>query len=359
VEIDRSTGAITALLFKPSQWSALSRPGNVVARQDDKGDLWELYRGLDGGSKIAMKNKQPVPKSSDARFSTDFHDKPGEIHSGPVFSEFRVSHPFDSGKFTTTIRLAAGRPRIEITTALVNNEKFVRYQALFPTTIESGHSVHEIPFGALERPAGIEFPAQNWVDYSDGKRGLALLNMGLPGNVVSESTLMLSLLRAHNLGGYGFGGGYEPGMSSESGFQLGQERSLHYALVAHEGDWRAARVFRDGMELNHPLICRHEAPHDGALPKRWGLLEVSNPHVIASALKPGRAGAAILRVYEAGGQAAEGVKIKFNPKVLSAIETDLLENGVRELKLEEGAIPIDLRPFEIKTIELRFAPTGA
>ncbi len=141
----------------------------------------------------------------------------------------------------------------------------------FPTTIAAGKSTHEIPFGSIDRPAAIEFPAQNWVDHGDGRRGLAMLNIGLPGNVVTDGTMMVSLLRAHTLGAYGFGGGYEPGMSSDSGFQLGQERTMQYALVPHAGDWREAGVFRDGLELNHPLICRNVLAHAGSLPNRWGL----------------------------------------------------------------------------------------
>ena len=128
--------------------------------------------------------------------------------------------------------------RIEITTRLVNNEKYVRYQVQFPTAIAGGKSTHEIPFGAIERPEAIEFPAQNWVDHGDGRRGLALLNIGLPGNLVNDGTMLISLLRAHTLGAYGFGGGYEPGMSSDTGFQLGQERVVRYAMVPHAGDWR-------------------------------------------------------------------------------------------------------------------------
>ena len=161
---------------------------------------------------------------------------------------------------------------------------------LFPTTIARGKTTHEIPFGAIERPAAIEFPAQNWVDHGDGRHGLALLNIGLPGNLTTDGTMMISLLRSHNLGAYGFGGGYEPGMSSESGFQLGQERTMRYALVPHAGDWREAGVFRDGLEFNHPLLCRKVLPHAGTLPARWGLLEVSSPNVVVSALKPGRDG---------------------------------------------------------------------
>jgi len=98
-----------------------------------------------------------------------------------------------------------GLSRLEIQSELVNHEKYVRYQALFPTTIRNGRYFVEIPFGTIERPPGIEFPAQHWVDYTDGHRGVALLNFGLPGNLVTDGTLLLSLLRAHNLGAYGMG----------------------------------------------------------------------------------------------------------------------------------------------------------
>ena len=273
-----------------------------------------------------------------------------------VVSEFRVERPFGSGKFATTIRLFQGLRRIEVTTRLVNQEKFVRYQAHFPTTIKEGKATHEIPFGSIDRPSGIEFPAQNWVDYGDGRRGLALLNIGLPGNLVSDGTMLVSLLRAHTLGAYGFGGGYEPGMSSETGFQLGKERTMHYALVPHEGDWRDAGVFRDGWEFNHPLVCRTVLPHEGSLPKSWGLVEVSSPDVVVSSLKPSRDGdIAVLRVYEASGRAATGVTIKLNAKILSAREANLLEDAGDEIRTDGDSVRFDLRPFEIKTIRLRLA----
>jgi alpha-mannosidase len=351
--VDPSTGAVTGLRVKAGDWEALSGSGNIVSRQADRGDLWEPYKGLDGGSRIAMTTRQPVPKRGESAFSDEGKGPAGTFHTGPVLSEFQVTRPFGSGRFATTVRLYNGLRRIEVTTRLVNNEKYVRYQVLFPTTIVQGKSTHEIPFGAIERPEAIEFPAQNWVDHGDGRRGLALLNIGLPGNLVTGGTMMISLLRAHTLGAYGFGGGYEPGMSSESGFQLGQERVARYAMVPHAGDWREAGVFRDGFEFNHPLICRKVLPHAGSLPARWGLLEVSSPNVVVSALKPARDGDAVLRVYEAAGQPAPGVKITLHAKVASARVANLLEDPEAELKVEGDAMTVDLRPFEIKTIRVR------
>jgi alpha-mannosidase len=354
VTLDRSTGAITSLRVKKGDWEVLSGPGNVVAREQDRGDLWELYKGLDGGSRVAMTTQQKVPKRGQAVFSDEGKREPGTVVLGPVFSELRVARPFGSGKFATTVRVYDHLRRVEITTRLVNQEKFVRYQALFPTTIPQGNSSHEIPFGSIDRPAAIEFPAQNWVDYGDGRHGLALLNFGLPGNLVTDGTMMVSLLRAHTLGAYGFGGGYEPGMSSESGYQLGQERTMQYALVPHAGDWRDAAVFRDGLEFNHPLICRTALGHSGSLPQRWSFLEVSSPHIVVSALKPGKGGDFVLRAYEASGQPAPGVSIKLAAPLLSAREVNLLEDPGDVLKSEGKLVRLDFTPFEIKTISLRF-----
>jgi alpha-mannosidase len=324
-----------------------------VARQQDRGDLWEPYRGLDGGSRIAMTSRQPIPRRGESAFSDEGASPPGTWRHGPVLSEFEISRPFGTGRFATTVRLYEALRRIEVTTRLVNNEKFVRYQVLFPTTIASGRNTHEIPFGAIERPDAIEFPAQNWADRGDGRRGLTVLNIGLPGNLAIGGTMIVSLLRAHTLGAYGFGGGYEPGMSSDSGFQLGQERVVRYALVPHSGDWREAGVFRDGLEFNQPLICRQVLPHAGPLPSRWGLLEISNPQVIVSAVKPARDGDAVLRVYEAAGQPAPGVKITLHAKVLSARAANLLEDPEGELKVDGDSVTVDLRPFQIRTIRLR------
>jgi alpha-mannosidase len=358
-DIERTTGAIARLRVKNGNWDVLSGKGNVVSREQDRGDLWELYKGLDGGSRIAMTTRQQVPKRREAVFSDADKADAGTVITGPVLSEFRIDRPFGSGRFATTVRLYSGLRRIDITTKLVNREKYVRYQVHFPTTIQAGRNTHEIPFGAIERPAAIEFPTQNWVDHGDGNRGLAVLNAGLPGNLTIDGRLLVSLLRAHTLGAYGFGGGYEPGMSSDSGFQLGQERTMRYALVPHAGDWGEAGVFRDGLELNHPLLCRKAGPHPGSLPARWGLLDVSHPNVVVSSLKPTRDKGVALRVYEAAGRRTAGVTVNLRAKLLGARAANLLEDAGSDLKTDGSAVQFDLHPYEIKTMLLRLGPPRA
>jgi alpha-mannosidase len=353
LRFDTASGALTNLIVKAGDWELLAGPANVVAREQDNGDFWELYKNLDGFQNVIVTRPLGVPEPGKAQFSNEpaTNRPPPSVRHGPVFSEFQVGHPFGSGRFATTVRLYAGIPRIDFETKILNHDRFVRYRVLFPTAIPRGRNIHEIPFGAIERPQAQEFPAQNWIDYGDGHRGVALLNRGLPGNNVANGTLMLSLLRSTRIQSYGVGGGFE-NQSSDSGLELGKELTFHYALAPHAGDWRDAGAFRSGLEFNTPLLVRKAAPHAGSLPKRWGLLEISRPNVVLSALKPGKAGTTIVRVYEAAGEAASDVAITLRAKVISVHEANLMEDSGKKLKVANDTFRFSLHPFEIKTFQL-------
>ena len=348
------TGEITSLRVKDGDWEALAAPANVVARERDGGDFWELYGNLDGARNIAMNRPHPAPVAGDGTELSNQYVGAGNAVSGPVFAEFRSSQPFGKGSFATRVRLYRNVRRVEIRTTLNNQDRLVRYRAVFPTTIKKGRSVHEIPFGAQERPEGMEFPAQNWVDCGDGERGVALLNRGLPGNNVVDGTLLLSLMRSARINGYAYQGGYEAGVGSDTGLMEGSELTFDYGLVPHVGDWGDAEVYRAGREFNEPLIAYKATVHDGPLPARWGLIELSHDHVVVSALRVGEDGETIVRVYEAAGKAAAGLRIAVTAAVESARVVDLVEDGVGEdLVLTDGGVQLDLAPFEIVTIALR------
>lgn len=350
------TGAMTSLLVKQSSgiWEALGRPnGNVVAEEQDGGDFWELYGTLNGGRFTAMTRKSGLPLPDRSHFSDEWVGGSGATTVGPVFSQFQISHPFGSGTFATTVRLYHGIQRVDIQTELVNNDKLVRYRVLFPTSIADGSRYDEIPFGSMKRATNQEFPAQNWIDWSNGTRGVALLNRGIPGNNVARGTLLLSLMRSAMISAYPFAGGYEPGESSELGLELGVRRTFNYALVPHAGDWKAARIYRAGLEFNNPLIARVVSLHSGSLPHRWGLLQVSPANVLMSAFKPSQGGAAVIRVYEASGKRTDGASITLPPGTTSVEECNLLEDPVGRVISSRKVLTFDLAPYQIKTFILR------
>ncbi len=349
-------GDMTSLMLKENEWEVLKSPGNVIAKEKDGGDFWELYGNLNGGRLVVMNKEIGAPNPARTEWSSDSVGGNGLTRPGPVVSEFHITHPFGKGVYSTRVRLYNGVRRIDILTEILNQDESVRYRALFPTSIGAGHNTQEIPFGAIERPENSEFPAQNWADYGDGSKGLTLLNRGMPGNNVAGGTLMLSLMRSARINSYVFHGGYEPGVSSDTGLELGKRLSFQYALMPHAGDWRAAGSWRAGLEFNNPLIAKTLDAHPGKLPAQWGMLKVSHANVVVSALKPGRDGFAILRIYEASGKATTGVTMQTTAALSGASEANLIEDAGRTLKISDNQITFDIRPYEIKTFRLKLEP---
>ena len=277
---------------------------------------------------------------------------PGTVSRGPVFSEFNVAHPFGKkGSFATTVRLYNGLRRIDIRTRIVNDETFVRYRVLFPTSIRDGQSVQEIPFGAIRRPDGIEFPGPKldrlW-QRPEGRGAVeprpARQQRGRRHDdafaVAKHADRQLRrrqrrLRRGHRLQ-----------------LRVGQGACVRLRPGSPCGRLACRRAsIATGMEFNHPLMACPMASHPGKLPKRWGFLEITPQNIVVSALKPGPDGTAVLRIYEAAGQATVA-KIRLSAQVVAAEEVNLMEDPGRKLPVTDNTLQLDFRPFEIKTIKL-------
>jgi alpha-mannosidase len=170
---------------------------------------------------------------------------------------------------------------------------------------------------------------------------------------------MLSLMRSARLISYGFIGGYEPGVGSDTGLGIGNKYTLDYALVPHAGDWRSAAPWRAGMEFNNPLIAHTAASHTGDLPAQWGLVQVSSDDVVTSALKPGKDGTVVLRLYEAAGKPSQGVLATWSVPVSQVQESNLIEDSGARVQARRDSFSFDLKPYEIKTFKLTVKPMAA
>jgi len=159
-------------------------------------------------------------------------------------------------------------------------------------------------------------------------------------------------MRSAVITAYSYSGGYEPGVSSDLGLELGEERAFEYAVVPHNGDWQESQIYRAGLEFNNPLMARKTSSHAGPLPSQWGLVEITPPNVVTSAFKMGEDAGLILRVYEAAGKAAPGVKIKLPHGSWTATEVNLIERPLHDTKILSDSLTFDLRPFEIKTFRI-------
>jgi alpha-mannosidase len=244
----------------------------------------------------------PIPPRGQAIFSYQYGGQ-GWAGGGPVMAEMRVQGPFGDGQLATHIRLYSGLPRIEITTELVNQQPFVRYRNVFPLNVNDPHITYEIPFGAIERPQG-EFPAQNWVDVSDGQRGVALLNQGIPGHALNGNVLTTSLMKCAQIVSYS-GGGYNKEAKDSAGLEIGVHHRFEQALVPHLGNWITAQLYHEGMAFNTPLVVRKCLPHAGVLPSTGAFASIEPANLVLHALYVEKR-QLVMRVAEAAGQAVGG-----------------------------------------------------
>ena len=360
IQFDLWNGVMTSFYDKENQWEVLPEHlamGNTVVKEQDFGNFWQYNGPCKGDSFHPNIERYPLPGR--AMRGVDYSHSylgDGNITTGKAYVQFSISHPYGTGHFATRVRLYAGIRRVDIRTTLVNNDERVRYRAVMPTSIKNGKITHEIPFGAIERPEG-EFPAQNWIDYSDGEKGISLFNRGLPGNNVVDGVMMLSLLKCTALKeGYGEVGGFKLGVPTERGYEIGVEHTFEYAVMPHGKDWKHAGSVRAAMDYNNGLVALNAPRHKGMLPSRKSFIQCSRPNVVLSSVRPLK-NALCVRVYEAEGIPAEAVILRLDRTMVKVEETNLVGTVLHEIPfaLSEASIRFDIGAFEIKTFKLHLA----
>jgi len=184
-------------------------------------------------------------------------------------------------------------------------------------------------------------PGLHWADISDDKHGLSLLNDCKYGYDAKGNVLRLSLLRSPEW----------PDPHADEGHHV-----FTYSFYAHPGSWRDAQTVRRGFELNYHLLGYQTQNHQGSLKDEHSFLEVQPDNVVLTALKKAEdEEALVLRFYEWAGKESD-IKLLLPAGASSAAETDLMEKPVADLALQEGTVTVHTRPFEIKTLRIRFTP---
>lgn len=236
--------------------------------------------------------------------------------------------------------------RIDFETKVEWKEDHKLLKVAFPVDILANTATFEIPFGAVERAthnntswetAQFEVCGHRFADLSESNYGVSLLNDCKYGYDVKGNVLRLSLLRAPKWP--------DPGADQGS-------HQFTYSLYPHSGNWQDANVTRKGYELNHPVSILLSTGHEGSLPSNYSFVETEAQSVILDTIKPAEdKNGLIFRLYEpAGGR--EQVKMQLRTTLSSAEETNLLEEPVAALVVENDQVEADYKPFEVKTIRV-------
>jgi alpha-mannosidase len=221
-----------------------------------------------------------------------------------------------------------------------NKQPNALLRVAFDVQAEHAAATYHVPFGMLSRPTdGREYPVLQWADIGDAAGGVSVLNDAKHGFAAKGSTLTMSLIRSP----------FDPDPVPNPG-----AHHWRYAIVTRAGELAGSRIAQRAAAFNQPLLAA-TVPYDGSgpAPLEWGALGGGTESIVVTSLKRAEDGdACVLRMYEPRGAACDAL-IPIAIRASAAQTVNLIEDPLPgSLLMQDGKLPLKLRPFEIRTIKL-------
>ncbi len=312
-----------------------------TGRELQKGPLNDLRMYRDVPSKFdawdidSMYEKTPVALEDKARIEL--------VGSGGLAGVLRITRRIHNSQMVQEIRLKRRSRRIDFVTRIEWNEDHKLLKADFPLDIHCDEAISEIQFGHIKRPNHasrpydadrFEVPQQKWTALAQADGGSAILNDCKYGLSVRGGTISLTLLKAPQA----------PDQQADKGTQ-----EFTYSLYPFQGPFEASDVVRKGYELNCPPT---RAPGSGGEQR---VLTLDADNVIIETVKPAEddSGDVIVRLYESMRKTTRA-RLTCWEALRECHQTDMLEGNPEPLQVDGACVELSFRPFEIKTLRLRF-----
>jgi alpha-mannosidase len=240
-------------------------------------------------------------------------------------------------------------PWVEFKVRLKSHFPHVRVRAKFGTGISDGRCYSGTTFGIIERSVEPrDFPMEDWVDYGNEERGVAVFTRGIPGYQVDGANIYVTLLRSVNLISHGDKGPITP---VPDALELGRQLEFSFAVYPHEGSCIESKVWKEALSFVNPLayVYVEGQDHKKKAPSDQHSFLSLPENTIASCLKQSEDGTcAILRCYETCGKPTK-LSLSFSKKPKKILATNIMED-----KEEPVGDIIELKPFQIATFKLKF-----
>lgn len=290
------------------------------------------------------------------------------IWKGCLVSGFKTVRKIGNSVIRQTITLTQNSRQLNFETEVDWQETHKLLKVDMNTNLQTDELLSEIQFGYVRRPNHKSRPydadrfevcQHKWSAFVEHKRGIALLNDCKYGISAKNGRMSLTLLKS----------AVAPDPFADKGIH-----TFTYALLLFGGEGEMSNVVRHGYELNCPVRTVEERmPFIQDLTEKYAykqngfrenhfrenflkeksFIRIDNPSVILDTIKLAEDGSGdlILRIYESTG-GLEQTKITFGFPVIRAALTDLLEEKVRELQMENGCVELTLKAFEIKSVRV-------
>jgi alpha-mannosidase len=130
--------------------------------------------------------------------------------------------------------------------------------------------------------------------------------------------------------------------------------TFNYAVFAHAGDWKKAKVWRQAHQHNVPLRYAVTSVHPGRLPREHSFIEVGPDNLVVSALKKSdRDDSLILRVYNTTGEeVTASVRPGFSIGRAEFANMNEEPTGEQITPSEDGSLSFSMPGFRVQTLRM-------
>ncbi|MDR0136625.1 alpha-mannosidase [Metabacillus idriensis] len=263
--------------------------------------------------------------------------------NGPVRFSVKMKWKYHLSTITQHAVFYSYTKRIDFETHVDWHERRKLLKTAFPVDIRSTEATFDIQYGNVKRPthwntswemAKFETVGHQWADLSETGYGVSLLNDCKYGYDIKENVLRLSLLKSS----------IYPDTEADQG-----EHNFTYSLYPHCGDWRDAGIHQEAWVLNAPVQVFNGVAADSG----QSLLTSDNVNIHVDAVKKSEdADGVIVRFHEFEGRKGK-VALFSDYNIEYWSEMDLMEQPISD-KMESSAITLDVSPYEIKTVFIKF-----
>lgn len=271
------------------------------------------------------------------------------VEKGEVRLVLRVNKKFLDSEISQDLILYRDVPRIDFATTIDWKEKEILLKAAFPVDVNASKATFEIQYGNLERAthrntswdeAKFEVCFHKWMDISETDYGVSLLNDSKYGCDVLDTTMRLTLLKS----------GIHPNPHADN-----EVHHFVYSIYPHQGSWREGGTVSMAYALNNGFQAVPVSASAGTLPEVFSMAAVDCPNVVIESIKRAEQDdSMIVRLYETDNARAE-VTLSLFQEISGAFQCNMLEEEEKAVMFEGKSVQFAMKPFEIKTIKVKFA----
>lgn len=366
IKFDMKTGGIISLFDKRSNKEYVKEGGQLnklkIYSEDRKGGMksWTINKIVKVEDVIDVKSVKVV-------------------EDGPVRACVETVKAWGKSRFTERTYLYRSYPRIDYDMEVKwletgsDSTDSPMLRAQFPLAVTNPRFYSQVPFDVVERPAdgkingkeaplweksqskiynvnpetndSQEVPAQKWVDITDSKNGIALLNRSKYGHSFHKGELRITLMRTAG----------SPDIYPNLG-----KFNISYSLFPHEGDWKNG-VWQEGDDFNIPVYAA-EPPslsfrkNNAARPEEDSFIDVSSNNVVLTGIKKAEEKEElVVRLIETEGRETTA-EVKLPIKISSAERLSLIEDPLESASapiVSGRSVSIKLKPHEIVTLGIK------